>query len=54
MCTSGHKYNHSFGLGLLRKLAVAVAQLVEQLLPTLEVPGLNPVISKIYIEHCLL
>ena len=29
--------------------AVVVAQLVEQLFPTPEVRGLNPVISKIYL-----
>ena len=28
-----------------------MAQLVEQLLPTKGVPGLNPVIGKIYIER---
>ena len=33
------------------KLAVVVAQLVERSLPIPEVHGLNPVISKIYIEH---
>ena len=33
------------------KLAVVVAQLVERSLPIPKVHGLNPVISKIYIEH---
>ena len=33
---------------------VVVAQLVEQLLPTPKVSGLNPVIGKIYIVSCLL
>ena len=33
--------------------AVVVAQLVEWLLPTPEVRCLNPVISKIYMEHIL-
>ena len=32
-------------------MAVVVAQLVEQLLPILEVRCSNPVIGKIYIEH---
>ena len=31
-----------------------MAQLVEWLLPTPEAHGSNPVIGKIYIEHCLL
>ena len=31
-----------------------VTQLVERLLPTPKVRGLNPVIGKIYIEQCLL
>ena len=34
--------------------AVVVAQLVERLLATPEVHGLNPVICQIYIEQCLL
>ena len=34
--------------------AMVVAQLVEQSLPKPEVCSLNPVISKIYIEQCLL
>ena len=34
--------------------AVVVAQLVELSLPTPEVCGSNPVIGKIYFEHCLL
>ena len=33
---------------------MVVAQLVEQLLPTQEVRGSNPVKSKINIEQCLL
>ena len=33
---------------------MVVAQLVERLLPTPEVPSSNPVIGEIYIEHCLL
>ena len=37
-----------------RNGAVVVAQLVERSLPTPEVRGSNPVIGKIYIEHCLL
>ena len=32
---------------------MVVVQLVEQLLPKPEVRGLNPVISKIYIEHLI-
>ena len=32
---------------------MVVTQLVERLLLTPEVCGLNPVIGKIYIEHCL-
>ena len=35
-------------------MRVVVAQLVEQFLSTPEVCGSNPVINKIYIEHCLL
>ena len=35
-------------------MAVVVTQLGEQSLPTPEVRGANPVIGKIYIEHCLL
>ena len=34
--------------------AVVMAQLVEQLRLTPEVCSLNPVIGKIYVEHCLL
>ena len=34
-------------------MAWAVAQLVDQMLPTPEVCGLNPVIGKIYVEQCL-
>ena len=33
---------------------VVVAQLIEWLLPTLQVRGLHPVSGKIYIEHCFL
>ena len=32
---------------------MVVAQLVEQLVPTPEVHGSNPIIGKIYIERCL-
>ena len=35
-------------------MAVVVAQLVGHLLPIPEVRSSNPVIGKIYIEHCLL
>ena len=38
----------------LFKRAVVVAQLAERSLPTPEVRGSNPVLGKIYIEHCLL
>ena len=38
---------------ICRKRAVAVAQLVERSLPTLEVNGSNTVIDKIYIELLL-
>ena len=45
-------------LSIIKKVglywAVVVAQLVERLLPIPEVHGSNPVIGKIYIEHCLL
>ena len=32
--------------------AVVVAQLSKRSLPTLEVRGLNPIIGKVFIEHC--
>ena len=43
-----------FHLNIGISWAVVVAQLVEQLLLIPEVRSSNPVISKIYIEHCLL
>ena len=43
-----------FNVNIDLSRAVVVTQLVERLLLIPEVCSLNPVIGKIYVEHCLL